>query len=105
MREVLAGYLQDLRSVGVDAPLYLMLTLLGVYGFNFAVSERLQVRAVGNRAIHPIDRRVLDVPDRFIESLDANIDGVLRPVFDVLWNAAGWPRSMSYDEQGRWVRG
>lgn len=25
---------------------------------------------------------------------------VIRPVFDSIWNAAGWPRSMNYDEAG-----
>jgi hypothetical protein len=30
---------------------------------------------------------------------------VIRPVFDSIWNAAGWPRSMNYDEAGEWGKG
>jgi hypothetical protein len=28
----------------------------------------------------------------------------LRPLFDAVWNAAGWERSFNYDEKGKWTR-
>jgi hypothetical protein len=30
---------------------------------------------------------------------------VMRPVFYSVWNAAGWPRSMNYDDAGNWGKG
>ena len=28
-------------------------------------------------------------------------DAVLKPCFDSIWNACGYPRSMNYDEEGK----
>jgi hypothetical protein len=49
---------------------------------------------------HAIDRAIVWLPETKIDAFDTDPLKHLRPVLDVLWNAAGMERSFSYDEQG-----
>jgi len=31
------------------------------------------------------------------------MEQLLKPLFDAVWNAAGWPGSQNYDQNGQWV--
>ncbi|MEK7280999.1 MAG: ATP-binding protein, partial [Chloroflexota bacterium] len=81
---------------GIDPPLVLMLTLLGVHGYKMAVNPSRTFREA-----YPIDRDSLIIPERVIEDFDADVGEVLKPCFDAIWNAAGWPKSINYDDNGK----
>ena len=51
---------------------------------------------------HPIDRDTVILPDAVIESLDVNVSQALKPIFDAVWNACGFPCSFNYDKDGQW---
>jgi hypothetical protein len=99
---VLPAYLSIQEQLGVSPPLFLMLTLLGVLGSVMAVSHKLD--PFGDRA-YRIDRDALVLPEVIIQSFDVEPGQAMRPVFDSVWNAAGWPRSMNYDDAGTWGKG
>ena len=104
-RELLAViplYLSIQERLGVAPPLFLMLSLLGVSGFVMAVTPKLEL--FGDRA-YPIDRDSLVLPEIIIESFGIEPAAAMRPIFDSVWNAAGWARSMNYDEAGHWGKG
>ena len=92
-------YLRTLREIGVEPPIFLMLSMLGVSGFVFHIGDHFR-RYRYNQI--PIDRDALLIPEILLESYDLDPTAVLRPVFDTVWNAAGWVRSMNYDENGAW---
>jgi predicted HTH transcriptional regulator len=50
----------------------------------------------------PIDREALIIPEVMIEKFEAHVDKEMKNIFDVIWNAAGWPSSIHYDESGHW---
>jgi len=52
---------------------------------------------------HPIDRDALLVPEVMVESFEFDSAEILKPILDAVWNATGWPRSMNYDESGKWI--
>lgn len=52
----------------------------------------------------PIDRDVLLVPEVVVEDFNVASDQVMKPIFDAVWNAAGWPGSHNYDNAGNWIR-
>jgi hypothetical protein len=93
--------LEDYRTVlarlGVDPPFFVMLSLIGVAGYQMAVSDRFSSGG------SPIDRDTLVVPEILIERPEDDRAQAMRPSFDAVWNAAGWPRSRNYDEQGHWA--
>jgi len=64
--------------------------------------ERKDGRTRFSRSFEPLKRNIYKFPKLFIEHYE-DYKTVLKPHFDVLWNAAGYRRSPSYDEQGNWI--
>ncbi|MCA1579137.1 MAG: hypothetical protein LC794_17445 [Acidobacteria bacterium] len=50
----------------------------------------------------PFDRDNLLVPVALMQSFDEDIDRLMRPVFNRVWNASGVQASPCFDEQGQW---
>ncbi len=97
--DALPRFLSIQRQLGVEPPLFIMLSLLGVSGYRMGVDSRLD-----STFGYPIDRDALILPEIIVENFECNPSDVMRPIFDALWNAAGWPRSMNYNENGERVR-
>jgi len=87
------------KKLGVEPPLFIMLTLLGVAGYTMAVDR---ARLIWH-SDYPIDRDSLLIPEVMVENFECDPAEVMRPAFDAVWNAAGWPRSMNYDDEGKWT--
>ena len=90
----LTQYLRFLAFVEALPPVAIMLTLLDVRGREI---EPPQNRSISGIAI---DRDVLPIPEVVFDDLAANVARLLRPAFDTLWQAAGYPGSPNYDEAG-----
>ena len=88
---------------GVTPPVVLMLSLLRVSDYRIIIDDLVE-----DSHGHPIDRDVLMVPDLLLGSLDVEafaLAKIIRPVLDVVWNAAGYPRSHNFDQEGNWQQG
>ncbi|MEY2536358.1 MAG: hypothetical protein QOG67_98 [Verrucomicrobiota bacterium] len=108
-KELLKGVpvlLQAMKLIGVDAPLILLLSLLGVRGYWMTVGPEYDWH--GARSIN---RDQLLLPGVMIETLDLETNGrttpnnifdIMRPLFDQIWNACGYPRSINFDDNGDW---
>lgn len=87
-------YLKGLTTLSITSPIFAFLTLTGVRralihtGPHFLASP------------HPIDRDVLLLPEIVIEDLNPSTAELFRPAFDLVWNSAGLPRSLHFDDQG-----
>jgi len=94
----LADYLDVLKTLNVELPIIVFLTLVGVKGYLMTTGRwRLSVSETAQ-----IDRDVLLLPEIFIESYDVDAKDILRPCFDSIWNACGYSRSLNYNEAGEW---
>lgn len=94
----LSRFLSIQKQFGVEPPLFIMLSLLGVSGYTMAVDKR----RFWWPEEYPVDRDSLIIPEVLVETFECEPAKVMRPIFDAVWNAAGWPRSMNYDENGNW---
>jgi hypothetical protein len=94
----LPRFLQIQRILGVDTPMMILLSLVGVAGYRVAAGPY-----VPNST--PIDRDILVLPEVLLEgSLDkVHPPQILQPAFDAIWNASGFPRSLNYNESGKWI--
>ena len=81
----------------VETPIVVMATLVGVKGATIA----LKFLAHPHQSYDPIDRDMLVIPEVILESLDEDVVSALRPIFDTIWNAAGWEGCAFYDDSGR----
>jgi hypothetical protein len=80
-----------------EPPIFVMLSLLGVKGYTMWVNRS---NFFDSDSSIPIDRDALFLPDLIIENYDSDAAKLLRPVFDAVWQAAGWDGSKNYDENG-----
>lgn len=95
---VITEYLKGYKEVGMLPPVVISLALLGCKGSTLAVSPMKKLR----NGPHPIDRDYAVLPDVVIENLDADVSKEMKPIFDAVWNACGYPHSSNYDDNGNW---
>ena len=98
--EVLPGYLDGLRDLGLSPPLVVLITLQGVAGAAYAVNNDRRLEPEP-----PIDQDPLRLPDCYIQDYGSSDDyhRALRPAIDALWNSAGYSAAQTFDDNGRWV--
>ncbi len=95
----LRDYLAVLKTLQVEPPIFIFLTLLGVKGYSMGIDTwKYDIDEV-----HTIDRDVLLLPERMIESYDVSAEDVLKPCFDSIWNACGFARDLYYNDDGEWA--
>jgi len=76
----------------------MFISLLNVKGYILAVGkyDRFYDRSF------ILQRDDLLLPELIIEDYPEDVSSILKPLFDSLWNAFGWQRSLHYDEEGKW---
>jgi len=92
--------LKFLTKLDFQSPFYIFLSLLGIKSFTVSKPE--------NRFFletEPITIDDLLLPEIIIESVDDNIHHKFRPIFDMIWNAAGVSRSLNFDENNNFKNG
>lgn len=95
----LNSYLPALRDLGVETPAYVFFSLLGVKGFRMGLSRHRFI----DTDTYMADRDVLDFPEILITDWACDTGRLMRPLFDVVWNAFGLAKSFNYNDQGEWV--
>lgn len=96
--EATNSYLTLLSELAIEPPIFIFLSLLNVKGYRI------------KRNIHYfdssdlIDRDMLLLPEEIVESYKAQAEKILNPLFDLIWNACGEPRSLNFDENGNWIK-
>lgn len=96
-------YLEYLISVldysEISAPYFIMNSVLNIKGYKFFIPEKPNLRLLSNDRIQ---QNVLIIPELFLTNKEDLTHEFLKPLFDPVWNACGFPHSMNYDENGKW---
>ena len=95
----LAQYAKVVSDLGVPPPLYVFLSFVGVQGCRISVDPLWR-----HDDLHLLREDTLLLPEIVIEREEFEPHRVLRPVFDMVWNAFGFERSFNYDDNGNWVQ-
>jgi hypothetical protein len=93
----LSNYLSVLKTLTVEPPIFVFLTLLGVKGYCMGSSKIDDLDE-----LYAIDRDIILLPEITIENYQATAEEVLKPCFDSIWNACGFQNSWNYKD-GKWV--
>lgn len=90
-------YMDVTRTLGLEPPFYMFLSLLRVRDHHL----------VFNRSTFGIQRKLrvdaLELPEIVVTDMSLAPELVLQPIFNLLWNAFGYPRSFSFDGDGRYI--
>jgi len=98
----LINYLHDIfglqKELGVATPLVVALSLTGTKGLEMA-------REVFSfESGFPIQDEELLLPETIVQNLDESTIKVLKPIFDLIWNACGYAGSRNFDANGNWTQ-
>jgi hypothetical protein len=103
--ESCTSLLSLLHSYNIESPYIIFLTLIEVKGYNFAFSQQMQSRLFMGieESNFKIDREMIMFPEVILEIVsEISIQQGLRPLFDSIWNACGYQKSLNYDNTGKW---
>lgn len=92
------NYLSLMSELDIEPPIFIFLSLLNVR--DFKIHNR---HLSGAYSESSIDRDILMLPPEIIETYDMRTEDILKPLFDLVWNACGEPRSLNFDENNNWV--
>jgi hypothetical protein len=82
------------QRLSVPPPLVAMMSIIGVQGFEFATSTELGA----GYYTHRVDRDDLLLPSVLIQDFTTPTADSCRPMFDALYNAAGYPKWPEYQQ-------
>lgn len=97
--EEFGKHLSLCKNIGIELPIFLMISLLNVKGVTMALGGYAFNDGSSGR---PIDRQSLLMSEIYIDNYEINPELLLKPFFDSLWQACGLERSFNYDADGRW---
>ena len=99
--DALARALTLHEALGIEPPVSVMLSLLDVSGCSVGTDQQLI------QGTHPIKQDNLVPREILVTSFEPrtqeHLAQLMRATFNQVWNAAGWPKSMNYDEDGKWL--
>jgi hypothetical protein len=78
------------KKIGILPPLFILLSIMRVRGSRIAAGFL--------RPAEAIDRDDLIIPEIMLEQFDDDASAVMKPAFDAIWNAGGYPESLSYKD-------
>lgn len=90
-------YVSYLKDLSVGMPIFAFLTLVGTKGYVMGLDQSCRDR--GNI----IEKDILLIPEIVIENFDFEVEKILKPWFDAVWNACGFSCSKNFDESGKWI--
>jgi len=97
--ESVIRYLNTLKSLDINPPIFIFLTLLRVRGYT--METRHHQFPYDDETIHKIDKDILSLPEIVIENFDVDIPVLMKLCFDAVWNACGFEKSLNYDENNK----
>jgi hypothetical protein len=86
-----------LEAIDCAAPVVVGLSLLKAKGLRMGV-DRFNFDN-GN----PIAEENIILPETVVDDLATPAEKVLKPMFDMVWNACGHRQSLNFDAHGKWL--
>jgi hypothetical protein len=86
-----------LQQIGATAPVVIALSLTGTRGLEMSLDRFNFERG------YPIQQDRLILPETIVEDFSMPVSNILKPMFDLVWNACGLESSWNFDANGNWV--
>jgi len=90
--------LRLLTELEFQPPFYIFLSLTGIKGSTISTPEEMW----------PLETELITIddlmlPEIVIEDVSDNIQHKFRPIFDIIWNAAGISKSLNFDDDNNFI--
>ena len=94
--QYLSACLDTQKQLGVGTPIFVALSLLGTRGLRMGVEPLSMSRG------YPITNDTIILPEQVVSDFSTSANKILKPAFDLVWNACGFRRSRNFDSEGNW---
>ena len=84
------------EKIGIHTPIIVSYAILNAFGYTIPTKDWHDV-------LNTIDRELLCIENLYIESLEKNVEELLQPTFDAIWNACGYEKCPAYDKDNMYV--
>lgn len=81
-------------SIELIQPYFVLISLIGMKDYGIGLP--------GKKSFVTIKANTLQLQPIFIENRDIEVEKMLKPVFDQIWNIFGYTESINYDKNGSW---
>jgi Putative DNA-binding domain len=95
--QFLPACIRTLQRIGATAPVFIGLTLTNTRGLSMGTED------LDYGMSYPISQNLVILPEALVEDLSMPVAKILRPIFDLVWNACGYPRSENFDSEDNWI--
>jgi hypothetical protein len=95
-------YIDLQKFLDIDPPLFIMVSFLGVRSYRIAHPKFVHGFS---QYTDEIDRLNLIIPEIIEDNIDGDLAEAMKPIFDTVWNAAGYISSPNYDTSGKFAFG
>lgn len=90
--------LEILQLLGVNTPVYIFVSLTGIKNYKIIRNQRhRQTDTI------PIRQSRLDLPEIVLNGYEESIEPLIKPSFDLVWNACGLEKSDNFNDEGRFL--
>jgi hypothetical protein len=95
--DYLPSCIRALQEIGATPPLVVALTLTNTRGL------RMGVDSFGVQQGTPIAADTIILPETVVSDFATPVGKILKPMFDIVWNASGYASSPNFDSEGNWI--
>jgi hypothetical protein len=98
LHDSLTRSINDVRNWGATGPALLGVAVLNVQGLTFYRP------GISSMKVAKADRRAIVLPASWVENLQdgSDVEGHVRPLLDIVWQAFDFERCLDYDATGKW---
>lgn len=92
-------YLSFLKENNINTPILIFISLIGIKNYSMAVSQNYYFSDKYNN----IDTEVINLPEFLVQNYTDEISTLLKPIFDIIWNACGFKGSDNFNNEWQWI--
>jgi len=97
--QIVSLHLNFYRKVNITPPYVVGISFLGINGYSMKDPKSEAAMSISS----PIKPEDLILPAVVINDFNEDLSHLLKPAFDIVWNACGLPGSINYDQEGNWI--
>ena len=99
--ELVKNYISVLTKLDINPPIVILLSIVKASGSKLLVSD--EIFNDRKRYLGEIEGKIIDTNELLIQEIEINdfaadMEKELHPIFNIIWNACGYPGSLLYDE-------
>jgi Predicted transcriptional regulator containing an HTH domain and an uncharacterized domain shared with the mammalian protein Schlafen len=96
----IGNYIAAAKKLEIDLPVVIFIAFINIKNYTLAVDRS----KFWHLEQYKYDKEMLILPEVLIEEHENNIEQLMRPIFDLVWNAFGFQKCYNYDEEGKYIR-